>query len=248
MNFSDTVVSFLIPNRGGKDLPIVINNINTVYAKLNKEIIVIQQEDDLPFMRGQLYNIGVKFCTGAFVALTDNDIYHLRELPLIHLYSIFKRPLICFKYISQITLKNNKPVITKNQLMLNGMGAFNFMKKTDFIRANGFSNLYIGWGNEDWEFMRRFNNQYIRIPQNLGHLTHPWRANLNPKNTELNRKLFREFSNRDFTKDGIKQTTYNLISDEMHDTHRTIKVSGISTTPGFEYQSIIEEHFKLCSR
>ena len=244
----DNVVSFIIPNRGGKDLAKVIKNINDVYSDLNKEILVIQQEDNLPFMRGQLYNIGVKFSTGNYVALTDNDIYHFRELPLFLIYKAYKKPIIGFKYISQVDYNNGNIKVVKNQLMLHGMGAFNFMAKTDFMKVNGFSNLYIGWGQEDYEFMKRFNNDFCRVPQHIGHLMHPHRANVNPKNTELNRQLFKEFDKRNYLEDGIKQTTFDLISEEQKDGYKLIKVNHISTVKDFKYQQIIEKHFKLCGR
>lgn len=241
----DNVVSFLIPNRGGKDLDKVIKNINDVYSDLNKEIIVIQQEDNLPFMRGQLYNIGVKFSTGNYIALTDNDIYHFRELPLFLIYEVYKKPIIGFKYISQVDYNNGKPKVVKNQLMLNGMGAFNFMAKSDFMKVNGFSNCYIGWGNEDWEFMKRFNNDFCRVPQHIGHLMHPHRANVNPKNTDINRWCFKNFDKRDYRLDGIKQTTFDLVSEEQKEGYKLIKVNHISTVPDFKYQDIIEKHFKV---
>ena len=248
MNMINNVVTFLIPNRGGKDLEKTIKNIHDIYSDLNKEIIVIQQEDNLPFMRGQLYNIGVKFSTGDYIALTDNDIYHFRKLPLFDIYNAYKKPIIGFKWISQVNYNNGHPKIVKNQLMLNGMGAFNFMAKSDFMKVNGFSNLYIGWGNEDWEFMKRFNNDYVRVPQNLGHLMHPWRANVNPKNTDINRKNFKNFNNRDFMLDGIKQTTFDLISEENKEGYKLIKVNHISTIDNFKYQNIIEEHFKFIKK
>lgn len=48
----ENLVSFIIPNRGGKDLDKVIQNINEVYSDMNKEIIIVEQCDNIPFMRG----------------------------------------------------------------------------------------------------------------------------------------------------------------------------------------------------
>lgn len=238
------VVSFIIPNRGGKDLDKVIKNINTVYSDMNKEIIVIQQEDNLPFMRGQLYNIGVKFSTGNYLALTDNDIYHFRKLPLFLIYENCKKPIIGFTHISQIDYNNGKPKIINTEKR-GGTGAFNFMTKTDFFKVNGFSNLYIGWGAEDIDFMKRFNNEYVRVPQNLGHIQHPRRLNVNPKNSELNQQLVNDFKNRDYLKDGVKQTTFNLISEEQKNNYKLIKVNRISTLDDFEYKAILEKHYSI---
>ena len=237
-------VSFLIPNRGGKDLDKTIKNINDVYNDLNKEIIVIQQEDNLPFMRGQLYNIGVKFSKGNYLALTDNDIYHFRKLPLFMIYENNKKPIIGFTHISQIEYNDGNPKIIKTELR-GGTGAFNFMSKEDFYKVNGFSNLYIGWGAEDIDFMKRFNNNYLRVPQNLGHIQHPRRLNVNPKNSDYNQELVRNFKSRNFLEDGINQTTFNLISEEQTNDYKLIKVSDISTMNNFKYKNFLEKHYKM---
>lgn len=234
-------VSFLIPNRNGKDLDKTIKNINEVYDDLKKEIIVIQQEDNLPFMRGQLYNVGVKFSLGNYIALTDNDIYHLRKLPLFLIYENYNKPIIGFTHISQIDYNNGNPRIIKTELR-GGTGAFNFMSKSDFYKVNGFSNLYIGWGAEDIDFMKRFNNDYIRVPQNLGHLQHPRRVNLNPKNSNYNQELVKNFNKRNFLEDGINQTTFNLISEEQTAYYKLIKVNNISVVDNYKYIRELKKH------
>jgi len=236
------LVTFIIPNRGGKDLDKVIQNINTVYSDMTKEIIVVEQCDENPFMRGQLFNIGVRFANGKYLALSDNDIYHLRKVPWIELYEIAQQPIIGFKYISQVTLKDGAPVITSTENCEVGFGGFNFLSKSDFIDANGFSNLMIGWGAEDNEFFHRFS-EYIRVPQNLGHLTHPRRVNTNPKNTALNRDVwYNHRTNKD--DDGFRETTFHLISSKVEENVTYLKVDAISVVDGFKFKSLLERHFK----
>jgi len=234
-------VSFIIPNRGGKDLDKVIQNINDVYSDVSKEIIVVEQCDERPFMRGQLFNIGVKYATGKYLALTDNDIYHLRKVPWIEIYETIKKPLIGFKYISQVTLKDGTPIITSTANCEVGFGGFNFLSKEDFINANGFSNLMIGWGAEDNEFFYRFKD-YVRIPQNLGHLTHPRRVNTNPRNTELNRDIwYNHRTNKN--DDGFNETTFNLISSSRNENVLYLKVDKISVIEGFKFKELLGRHF-----
>jgi len=236
------MVSFIIPNRGGKDLDKVIHNINDVYSDMDKEIIVVEQCDDKPFMRGQLFNIGVKYAKGKYLALTDNDIYHLRKVPWIEVYEILKQPIIGFKYISQVTLQDGKPIITSTENCEVGFGGFNFLSKEDFLTANGFSNLMVGWGAEDNEFFYRFP-QYTRLPQNLGHLTHPRRVNANPKNTELNRDIwYNHRTNKN--DDGYNETTYHLIASENKGNLTYIKVDNISVIENFKFNTLLMRHFK----
>lgn len=235
-------VSFIIVNRNGKNLIDAITNIQTVYADMNKEIIVVEQADNLPFMRGQLFNAGVKFSTGTYIALSDNDMYHLRKVPWIDIYESCQTPLIGFKYISQITLVNNKPKITDTAICPTGFGGFNFMKRDDFIAFNGFSNLFVGWGFEDNAYATRF--KYVRVPQNLGHITHPRRLNNDPKNKQLNLEYYHTETQRDKFKDGYAQTLFNVVSDETHNSVRYIKINNITVPNDFAYMSLLEKHFK----
>lgn len=239
-------ISFIIPNRGGKDLDKVISNIKHVYSKINKEILIIEQVDERPFMRGELFNIGVKFSSFNYLALSDNDIWHLRELPLFELYDSLEQPIVCFTYISQLEYNNGNVKIIKTEKRPYGFGAFTFLSKEDFIDVNGFSNLYVGWGCEDIDFIERFNGKFTRLPQNLGHLQHPKRENKNPLNTALNREFYfdKKKHPRDILKDGIKQTTFNLVSEKfITDDVKWIKVNNISVCNDFAYDALLEKHF-----
>ena len=238
------LTTFIIINRGGKNLIDCIKSIKDTYTEMNKEIIVIEQADNLPFLRGQLFNIGVKLATGNYIALSDNDIFHLRKVDWIDIYDLVKKPLIGFKYISQITLKDDKPIITKTYECPTGFGAFNFMKKTDFVNFNGFSNLFVGWGYEDNEYSSRFN--YVRVPQNLGHITHPTHINNNVLNTQLNERLSKTNKTRDSKLDGYAQTTFNIVSEEIiMDDVKLIKVNNISVCDGFAYKDILDKQYSL---
>lgn len=238
------LVSFIFVNRGSNSLFDAIKNIQKVYSNINKEILIIEQADDLPFLRGQLFNIGVKYAQGKYIALSDSDMFHLREVPWIDIYNTYKKPIIGFKYISQITLNNDTATITRTDPCPTGFGGFNFMERSDFINFNGFSNLFIGWGFEDNEYSMRFN--YIRVPQNLGHITHPIRNYAYPKNREYNLELYNSAKTRDTAMDGFKQTTYNLVSEEYIDNCvKLIKVNNISVIDNFVYTSELNKHYKL---
>lgn len=237
------VVSFIIPNRGGKDLGIVIDNINKVYSSINKEIIVVEQADNRPFMRGQLYNVGAKYATGNYLALTDNDIFHLRELPLFLIYSVEKCPLVCFKYITQLLYNAGNVRILNTEERPYGFGAFTFLSLSDFFRVNGFSNLYIGWGAEDKDFITRFD-KYIRIPQNLGHLQHPKRNNANPMNTRINHDYLKSASARSCLLDGVKQTTFRLVDERRVGNVLYVSVDSISVVDNFAYLDLLSKHFR----
>lgn len=238
------LVSFIFVNRGGKNIMDAIKNIQSVYSDYTKEILIIEQYDDKPFLRGQLFNIGVNLAKGPYIALSDNDMYHLRKVPWIDIYDACQKPLIGFKYISQIRLENGQPIITSTSPCPTGFGGFNFMRKDDFEKFNGFSNLFVGWGFEDNAYALRF--EYVRVPQNLGHISHPHRVYNNPRNHDYNYELYQTALNRDANLDGYKQTTFNLVSDEsLHDGVRLIKVNQIYVCDGFSYKDILDKQYQI---
>ena len=238
------LVSFIFVNRGGKNLLDAIRNIKEVYADYTKEILVIEQADEKPFLRGQLFNIGVKLAKGPYIALSDNDMFHLRKVDWIDIYETFEKPLIGFKYISQLRLVNGKPIITSTAECPTGFGGFNFMKKSDFENFNGFSNLFVGWGFEDNTYALRF--KYERVPQNLGHISHPHRVYNNPRNHDYNYELYQNAATRDPKLDGYAQTTFNIVSEEtiLGDV-KLIKVNNISVCDGFAYKDILDRQYKI---
>lgn len=238
------LISFIFVNRGGKNLTDAIRNVKEVYANVPKQILVIEQADSLPFLRGQLFNIGVKLSKGKYIALSDNDIFHLRKVDWVDIYETVQKPLIGFKYISQIRLRGGTPVITNTDECPTGFGGFNFMKRDDFIKFNGFSNLFVGWGFEDNAYSLRF--EYVRVPQNLGHISHPRRVYSNPKNHDYNYELYQSANERDAKLDGYAQTTYNLVSSNIVQGDVTvIRVNSIGVCKDFAYKDILEKQYSL---
>lgn len=237
--------SFIFVNRGGKNLADAIKNIETVYPEYIKEIIIIEQDDNLPFLRGQLFNIGVKYATGEFIALSDNDMFHLRKVPWIYIYNrCNRRPLIGFKYISQVTLTNGVAHVTSTTPCLTGFGGFNFMATRDFVSFNGFSNLFIGWGFEDNAYSLRFN--YLRVPNTMGHITHPIRNYQFPKNREYNMQLLQTAATRDAAEDGMRQTQFSVTDETVcNKTTRIIKVTNITVPENFKYKRELQHHYDL---
>src|SRR5210317_31895 len=110
------------------------------------ELIVVEQNDDLPFNRGKLLNIGFqqairKQCD--YVAFHDVDMlpidvdYSYSDIP-IHLATNFK--------------SNSK---TKREVFDDYFGGVTIFPVDLFKRINGYSNLYWGWGFEDNDLLYR---------------------------------------------------------------------------------------------
>ena len=140
-------VTFIIVDRGGKEINRVIDNFKQTFESYFSGVyfIIVEQDDDLPFKRGQLYNIGVRYVDTEWIGLIDNDIINIEQFNPIEKYEELGGPFIAFDKIVQCKVQNEKiEQIEEPKLRPYGFGAFNFMKTEDFKNVNGFSNLCIG--------------------------------------------------------------------------------------------------------
>lgn len=242
MEHLEEKICFLIPNRGGTHIKEVIENINSVYSEYNKEIVILNQCDDSLFKKGQLYNIGMIETDSEWIALCDNDIIHLNKILLFQTYE--NAPYLGFTYITQLKITNNQFIKGTKDERRSGAGAFLFGKRSDFVNVNGFSNLYVGWGCEDNEMSCRLcgNNDLSvklkRIPQELGHITHPRRVVSKIYRDNLN--IFKSRRNRNVADDGLEQTKYDLISKRQEDNVTYIDVKNIRVDDNFKYKALIK--------
>lgn len=242
---NDNIVSFIIPNRGGTHLQDVIDNINMIFNEYEKEIIIITQCDDELFKKGQLYNIGIKKSCGKWVVMCDNDIINFEKIDLFGEYKKNGcKPYLGFTYITQIEiLGENNYKRGEKKLNKIGAGAFLFGNKNDFLKVNGFSNLYKGWGCEDNEISCRLCNNnktnptLKHLPRELGHITHPKRRDDDIFKQNLN--IFYNRKNRKIENDGIKQTTFDVISDIVTNGIRYIDVINIGVVDDFKYKNLL---------
>lgn len=237
-------ITFIIPNRGGTQIERVIDNFTKTFEKQFSKLyfIVITQDDDLTFKRGQLYNIAFKYIDTDFVSLIDNDIYNIDSFNIVAIYKKLG-PYVAFNKISQLKFKSNEPNETKYDILkteprLSGFGAFNVFKKNDFIKCNGFSNLCFGWGCEDNILHERI--KFTRFTHTLGHINHPRRVNDNPKSTEFNKKMLIKTKRKEIKKelDGLKDTICDIVEDKIENNIRYLKVNNIRVGENYHYTEL----------
>ena len=237
-------VTFIIVNRGGKEIDRVVKNFNETFKNYfsNIEFIIVEQHDNLPFKRGQLYNIGVGFCKSEYIGLIDNDIINLDFFDPIQKYNEFGGPYVAFDVITQIRFKSGDDYEKLfSEKRLSGFGAFDFMKRDDFIKVNGFSNLCIGWGAEDNILNEKI--KFKRFIHDLGHITHPKRVNKEQKLSDYNKVVYKKYLaktiNGDY--DGCKQTTFRLINSETRGNVTYLMVDNIGVSDDFKYKKEYNE-------
>lgn len=123
------------------------------------EIIIVEQTDTKSFNRGKLLNIGVEKAIELgcnYVALHDVDM-----LPIKADYSIVDRPThIATKFTSDT---NEKKIVFDTYF-----GGVTLFPISDYIKVNGYSNKYFGWGFEDDDLLYRC--QKVLEPVYVKHL------------------------------------------------------------------------------
>jgi hypothetical protein len=203
-------------------------------------IYMLEQTDSSLFKRGQLMN-------AAFIHLLRENV------PLDNM--LFVDVDIRMKYpidFEELLRKNSTVVIPYNELQLYRLnnpghyvsenkpsyflsapdGGVTLFTRSMFEACNGFSNLYIGWGREDSDFVRR--NKVTRVPNKMIHLTHPRHSEWKSDAFQRNDALFK--MGPDFRLDGFRQTTADVqMSLEGRNLfHLHIKNMGV--VAGYAYQ------------
>lgn len=241
------LVSFVIPNRGVSPLDTVIKNINEMFADYSPEVIVVTQDDDDLFKRGQLFNIGVQFAHANNLMLSDNDFVYFHTLHLDKIYRFFNTPFSCFLHMQHVYVTPTGFRLGELKRNKAGNGGVNFITKEDYYKINGMSNLYCGWGAEDDEYRARVVNLYgkwNKVPVTLGHIWHPSRMNKNKYNTELNYEFLANRNKFDYHDDGINQTTCNVVDKRVDGNTTWLKVNRISVTDTFRYKDELARHYR----
>lgn len=221
----------------------VINNFKKYFSSYftSVKFIVIEQCDDTPFKKGQLYNIALNFVDSEYIGLIDNDSWNFCTFDPIEVYNDFGGAYVAFDKISQIRFVDSYVEILKTDERPYGFGMYVFMQTSDFINANGFSNLCLGWGAEDNIFGVRAKLK--RYTNTLGHIAHEKRNNLFPKLSTHNREIYMKYMIEELNPalDGLKQTSYHICYDKHEKDVRYIGVDNIGVYSNFAYKKEMQE-------
>ncbi|CAH2038172.1 unnamed protein product, partial [Iphiclides podalirius] len=132
---------------------------------IHYSIYVIEQQDDKPWNKGLLYNIGAKQAIAdQFPCLILHDI-DLLPLDVGNLYACLHEP----RHMSA-SIDKFRYVLTYDYLV----GGALAIQTEQYISVNGFSNRFEGWGGEDDDFAGRIaskNLKVLRFPRELSRYT-----------------------------------------------------------------------------
>ena len=96
-------ITFIIPNRGGKHIDFVINQLKKFYP--DEKYLVVIQEDNEPFKRGPIFNVSYNYVNTEYLCFIDNDIFFKNYVDLIGIYKKKGcQVLQPFNVIEQVTI------------------------------------------------------------------------------------------------------------------------------------------------
>lgn len=189
---------------------------------IDYEILIVEQEEGKPFNRGKLLNIGaVHSYTASYYCFHDVDM-----LPIVTDYSYVSVPTHLAAEAEQFGYK----------LPYQGyFGGVTLFDKHSFIKINGYSNDYWGWGAEDDDVMFRCLVREVRPSRKNGRyksLNHNRIIQQDLYNENLRKySEFKNLANREriienMERDGLTTLKYEILSEErIDDKTKLIKVS-----------------------
>lgn len=172
------------------------------------EIIIVEQADDKPFNRAKLLNIGFLNCTGDYMAMHDIDM-----LPTKADYSYCENPTHLATKVSQFRYK---------MPFAEYFGGVTLFNREDFIKVNGYSNVFFGWGGEDNEMHDHVLKSGLKIDRRqctFESLHH--KREVDGKLYEKNCELWKKGRPK---QDGLSHCKYEIIKTTNHADYIKISV------------------------
>ena len=169
--------------------------------------LVIEQDDDQPFNRGKLFNIGMleakKLCGSTEVGAAYFCHQNVDLIP------------------TTVEYKRYGPGFTDIYGYPGGLGAMYFCDYASYETVNGYPNDLYGWGVDDTALMERCNLEHVPIDRsaynngsvieldpNLRHL-------IDGSNHDLNRqKMNIDLRNNSYKTNGLNSCDYSIASVE----------------------------------
>jgi len=137
--------------------PTITQYLNKV--EINHQIYVIEQGNDKLFNRAKLFNVGFE------LSKENNDYFCFHDVDLIPEkeecdYSSIEGVARLSVHVSQFNYQERP----QHEIG----GGITLIDKTSFIKMNGYSNNYWGWGAEDDDFSVRLRREKIKIHTRKG--------------------------------------------------------------------------------
>jgi len=192
-------LSIIIPFRDREEhLRIFLEAIKEKINVSDYDILIVEQDNDKPFNRAKLLNIGfdLKKEESDYFAFHDVDM-----IPEEADYSYVTQPTHGFSAIKHLGYR-----LSANS----NYGGVNFFNKEDFIKINGYSNEFWGWGGEDNDLFFRVKAKGFPLHRRLGKFDNLLHARAPKRTPEYQKNVERITNKYDYDSEGLNTLVYKL--------------------------------------
>ncbi len=183
-----------------------IDHMATFLGDIDYHIFVIEQsQDDLPFNKGYLMNVGFNLAAGDFDYFAFHDVDQLPTNPR-NSYAYPNSP----RHLCVVTDGHKQYRTTVGGVLL--------INNDDFVACNGWSNHYLGWGQEDDDMAARLRNSvgFSRPAEEVGtykSMRHPRVPGLDATyQFQRNRSYLLQCAHAVNSEDGFRDATFAIES------------------------------------
>ncbi|CAD5206439.1 unnamed protein product [Bursaphelenchus okinawaensis] len=215
-------VAIIVPYRNReKQLRILLHNLHSLLKKQNIDyaIFIIEQVEKQTFNRAKLMNVGYTVASQMY----DWQCFIFHDVDLLpeddrNVYSCPEKPRHMSVAVDKFGYKLPYGSI---------FGGVSALTKAQFVKMNGFSNDYWGWGGEDDDMSSRIvysGYEIFRYPIKIAHykmIKHS-KETENPKNTCRYRLL--KLTKKRYLKDGINNLRYKIVNITQPLSHTRVLV------------------------
>ncbi len=184
------------------------------------KIIVVEQADEKLFNRGKLLNIGF------LLTQAEADYFCFHDVDMLPLDVDYSCPLCPTHLAADVSQFRERKEGHEGLPYANYFGGVALFPKEDFMRCNGYSNGYWGYGAEDDDLLIRMFRCGLKWERRNGvflSLAHPFHGGSEAHKTNLLRyKAIAMEEEQDPS--GIRDADYILVSDELKNGVRYVKV------------------------
>jgi glycosyltransferase involved in cell wall biosynthesis len=231
-----------------KHLEILVPRLKEVFQDY-AEIIVVEQNDDDRFLRGNAFNAGAQIAQGEILVFHDVDHYprgchaaYDYYLPPegVDVWLPIKRVVYVDNQLKELPLEDVPSGYRhfKDGVDSDFFGGVEVFQREAFFKINGFNSLYKGWGLEDADLRERIKHNNLVVKRGNGDfyaLQHTDSfPGLENEDFQLNQRIFAQWEN--YLEAGVNtqmQTTENAMfhgwGGYRHGVDRWVKVTNFMT-------------------
>jgi beta-1,4-galactosyltransferase 1 len=208
------MLSIIVPYRNREEhLKTFISEIPKKIVGIDFNIVIVEQFDEKLFNRAKLLNVGFDYKknTSDYFCFHDVDM-----IPMNVDYTYPDKPYHMATNVGQFGGSVAYPTY---------YGGVNLFNKEDFIKINGYSNDFWGWGGEDDDLLNRIKKNGFDLYRRTGHYISLRHIPNGPNHSNYQNNVKKLSEEYEYENDGLNTLKYELVSvEKINEITELIKV------------------------